>query len=300
MIHAPLARIAGVLLASLATFPSLGATLERGPIVVEYTQGNESLALETMEELHTGLTRYGLRLPAGEAPVHVTICATIEEFEALSGGVPAMRVLGFARSEEGIIVLKAPALLGPDSSYAAVVRHELLHVLLARNADPDNLPRWLNEGIAMILSRENRWSSTFTMARMYTGGRIIPYADLPHVFNAPGNETVFGEAYVQSLSMTRYLQSELGQERFWVVVGDLRSSTFEEALTRGIGVSPEAFFETWRDSLWRTALIASLITGISVFQIGALLLVLAYLRKRMRNRKLMRAWNEDEDSGWTD
>lgn len=270
------------------------ATLELGQIVIQYREGQESLALKTMEELQTGLLAYGRRLPAGDAPIHLTICGTMEEFEALSGGVPAMRIGGFARSAEGIIVLKAPNLLGPNSHYAAIVRHELLHVLLARNTDPDNLPRWLNEGIAMILSRENRWSSMFSIARMYTGGRVIDYEDLEHVFNAPGNEMEFGEAYVQSLSMTQYLQSQMGEERFWIIVRDLRTDSFEEALNKWRGLTPNAFFDAWRASLWRTALISSVITGLSIFQIGALLLVAAYLRKRARNRKLLRSWVEEE------
>ncbi len=293
------ARAVACAVICLVASSSVGATLERGQLRLQYAEGQEAVALETMEVLQSGLRTYSSRLPAGVDPIHVHICQTIEEFRGLSGGLPAMRVEGFARSREGIIVLKAPRLLSTGSNYAAIARHELLHVLLARNTDPDNLPRWLNEGIAMILSRENRWGTMFSMARIYTGGRVIEYEDLPYVFNAPGNETVFGDAYVQSLSMTRYLQSQVGQERFWAMVRGLQSGSFEEALRAQTGVTLEEFFDAWRASLWRTALISSIVTGLSIFQVAALLLVVGYLRRRARNRRIVQTWDEEDGEGDT-
>ncbi len=291
------AWVAACVLACLVAFSSVGATLERGQLRLHYPEGQEGLALETMEVLQSGLLRYSSRLPAGVDPIQVHICQTREEFGELFGGLPARRVEGFARSREGIIVLKAPRLLGTGSNYAAIARHELLHVLLARNTDPDNLPRWLNEGIAMTLSRENRWGTMFSMARIYTGGRVIEYEELPNVFNAPGNETVFGDAYVQSLSMTRYLQAQVGEERFWAMVRGLQSGPFEEAVHAQTGATLEDFFGAWRASLWRTALISSIVTGLSVFQVAAILLVVGYFRRRARNRRIVRTWDEEVEEG---
>ena len=273
---------------------SLAATLEQGHLRLTYSAGQEALALEAMEVLHAGLLTYSARLPAGDNEIHVHICQSLEEFKELAGGLPARRVEGFARSREGIIVLKSPRLLGTNSNFSAIARHELLHVLLARNTNPDHLPRWLNEGIAMSLSRESRWSTMLSMARMYTGGRVIDYEDLPHVFNAPGNETVFGEAYVQSLSMTRYLRKQIGEERFWSMVVGLQTRPFDAALQARTGLTAQEFYDAWRASLWRVALTSSLVTGMSVFQIAALLLVVGFFRKRARNRRIIDSWTEDE------
>ena len=279
----------------IAFSSGLAATLERGQLRLQYSEGQEAIALETMNVLHTGLATYARRLPAGEEPIRVHICQTIAEFEGLSGGLPSKRVQGFARSREGLIVLKGPALLVPGSNYAGIVRHELLHVLLARNTDPDHLPRWLNEGVAMILSRENRWSTMFSMARIYTGGRVVEYGNLEHAFNAPGNEMVFGDVYVQSLSMTRYLRSQIGEETFWAMIYGLRDRSFDEALRSQTGLSAEVFYDTWRGSLWRTALVSSIVTGMTLFQFAAILLVVAYLRKRMRNRRTLQKWAAEEE-----
>ena len=56
------------------------------------------------------------------------------------------------------------------------------------------------------------------------------------------------------------------------------------------------FFQAWRDSLWTIALVSSLVSGFGVFQFAAFLLVVAYLRKRRRGRKVLETWAEDEDA----
>jgi len=52
------------------------------------------------------------------------------------------------------VAVRAPYLVEGPASFAGTLRHELLHVLLARNVNLDHLPRWLNEGIAMRYARE--------------------------------------------------------------------------------------------------------------------------------------------------
>lgn len=273
--------------------PAPAATLERDPFVIHYEPGDGGAALETAAVLTEAVQLYGQRLPVGKDPIHVYIADTMDRFQEYAGDVPTRQIEGFARSAEGIIVLRSPRLLQPGANYAAIARHELLHVLLARTADPDHLPRWLNEGIAMFLSREGRWSNSLAMAQMYTGNRVIDYDNLPYVFNAPGNELEFGDAYTQSLSMTRYLRKQLGENAFWDMVAQLDERPFDEALVTWLQVTPREFYGQWRRSLWRTAVVASLVTGFSLFQLAAILAIAAYLHKRRRARRTMQRWDEE-------
>ena len=253
---------------------------------------NEELAQTSLRVLHAGVQEYSERLPAGDEPIHVYVAQEYREFRQL--GAPEGRIEGFARSEQGIIVMKAPNLLGPHGTYPSILRHELLHVLLARNSGVDHLPRWLNEGIAMLLSRENRWSNAYHIARMYTTSSIIEYDTLPYVFAQPGNEVEFGDAYAQSLSMTKYLRDLVGEETFWAMIEGLKDETFEKALERHTGLSHGEFFQQWQRSLWRIAVITSLISGFGIFQFGAILLILAYWRKRRRGRRVLADWKVEE------
>lgn len=269
--------------------------LSEGLVTIYHNAEDSDLAVATLSIVEDGLMEYGRRLPPGTEPIVVHICHSREEFEKLGGPLRPLQVSGFARSREGIVVLKTPRLLPANASYAGIVRHEILHILLARNTGPGYLPRWLNEGVAMTLSREMRWGSYFRVGKMYALDRIVPYENLSRAFAAPGNEIEFGDAYAQSLSMTTFLREKIGDEVFWSMMEELNEKPFSEALEEYTGLIPEALYDEWRASLWQFALVSSIVSGIGVFQIMALLLVLAYFRKRRLGAAIVKTWDEEED-----
>ncbi len=285
----------GVFLALSAITPLRADTLEGGIFVVVYTPANDELPRRTLRELEKSLAKYEPLLPSGSESIRVEICRTAREFQRFAGGGAMASIQGFARSEEGVIVVKAPNLMRSGTDYFGVVRHELLHVLLARNTNLGNVPRWLNEGIAMTVSGENRWSSALHIGRMYAEGSLIEYAKLPFVFAAPGGETEFGRAYSQSLSMTKFLRHRLGEAVFWELLKDMESQPFERALAERTGLTTAEFYEAWKGSLWKIALSNSVLTGFGVFQFGAILVIIVYLRKRRRGKRILRQWKAEEE-----
>jgi len=266
-----------------------------GLLEVAYRPADEGIARECLGVLEAGLAEFSQRLPAGGAPIRVTICRTLEEFNQMAPSYARTQVGGIAKSERGDIIVKAPRLLPPGQDYRGMLRHELLHVLIARNTNLANVPRWFNEGVAMVASRELRWSNAMRVARMYVRGRVIPYPELNLAFAPFGNEALFGDAYAQAYSMTLHLVDEAGEERFWDVVHALDEMDFDDALHAHAGLTPGALYRSWRRSLWKIALMTSLVSGFTAFHVMAILLVVAYLRKRRRGRHILRAWEEEED-----
>jgi hypothetical protein len=194
-----------------------------------------------------------------------------------------------------MIVVKGPHLLPEARDYRGMLRHELIHVLLARNTEEANVPRWFNEGVAMVVSRELRWESGLRIARMYVRRRLIAYPELNLAFAPLGNEETFDDAYAQALSMTRYLMENLGEDRFWQIVRSLKTQSFEDALRAYAGMTPADLYDAWHASLWKVAVISSLVSGFSAFQLMAILAVVAYLRKRRRGRHILQQWEEEEN-----
>ena len=146
-------------------------------------------------------------------------------------------------------MVKAPYLRLPSGrNYAGTLRHELVHVLLHRNVGEDRIPRWFNEGLAMMLANEYACGAPLSVARMYIERRIIPYSHLDFSLMAPGTETEFGDAYAQSLSMTRYLRNELGEETFWALIRDSGPMGFPDALRKHAGKSAVAFWQDYAAS----------------------------------------------------
>ncbi|MBX7255517.1 MAG: hypothetical protein K1Y02_04060 [Candidatus Hydrogenedentes bacterium] len=291
-------RRLAILLCALLLSPCFLAahalTLTDQNFVVHYNEPEEALAKRTLDVLVTASKEFESSLPAGPEPITVVVCGTIQEFAQLARGYTMPNVLGLAFPERGLILLKSPELVREPADYRGTVRHELVHVLLARNVNMDNVPRWLNEGIAMVLSGEFRYESTARVAQMYLSGKTIDYRNLEYVFLAPGRELEFGDAYAQSLSMTRFLLRKLGEEEFWRMVHSLKTEPLSTALRTRLNMNEIEFYDAWVRSLWKFALVFSLVSGFSVFQLMALLTFAAYIRKRRRGQRLLREWETEE------
>ncbi|MBP8132462.1 MAG: hypothetical protein KA184_23020 [Candidatus Hydrogenedentes bacterium] len=271
--------------------------LERGIFRIQFHPSDRATAEHALHVFDEAIAEFGHELPPGGEPVRVIIAHDIQTFSAYAQSFGGVEVSGLARSEEGLIVVKAPHLRYAHSDFRGTLRHELVHVLLARNTNPDYLPRWLNEGICMSLANEYYWNSLFHIARMYVHNRIIDYEDLDMRFRAPGDEIAFGDAYAQALSMTRFLRDRFGDDVFWKIVRGTRTDVLGSALREHTGMTVRDFWMAYRASLWKIALIGMIGSG-SVFGFPAILLVIAYFRKRHTNRRLIAQWareEEDED-----
>ena len=289
-----LAALLFVLAPLVAAAQDTTNTLQGGIYTIEYPQGEERLARESLAWLQESEADLAKRLPAGDEPVRVVIAGSQAAFNALAGRLGDVRVGGLARAHEGLIVIKAPGVQRSAGRYPEVLRHELVHVLLYRNTNYDNLPRWLNEGIAMMLANEHTWEGPFTISTMYMRGQIMEYPELTGVLAGSPGEMAFGNAYAQSLSMTRFLHGHLGDDAFWELIARLDGETFPDLLMEYTGWIPYEFWEAWRRSLWGIALVVSLISGFGLFQFAALLVLVAWWRKRRQRQLKLAQWEEDE------
>src|SRR5690606_21036888 len=98
----------------------------------------------------------------------------------------------------------------------------------------------------------------------------------------------------QSLSMTAYLMGKMGDDAFWRMLADLDDRSFGQVLEAHGGWVPYDFWLAWNRSLWTYALAFSLLSGFSLFQFAALLLVWGYYRKRRKGRVILDRMEEEE------
>ncbi len=292
-------RIAVSLLMILCVAAALGnpawpATVTNGAVHIIYDDADEALARQAARVIEDALDELGPRLTPGDGPIVVAVCHTVAEFERYAGPYAKSNVSGIALPGQGIIAVKAPRLMPEGLDFNGTIRHELIHVLLARNVPAGRLPRWLEEGIAMTFSREFRWASKARIGQMYAQGQVIPYGELDWAFLDPGRETEFGDAYAQALSMTRFLRERLGEDGFWELVHGLDTMTFSAALKHHADMDEAGLYEAWQGSLWKVAVVFSVVSGFSIFQVMALLTVIAYLRKRRQGRRTLRRWEVEE------
>ena len=249
--------------------------------------------LLTLSVLEKAVEEFEAVLPAGRAAIRVVIADTLDDFDQYAVRFSGLGVTGIAQPASDLIAVKAPRLREPGADYAGTLRHELIHLLLFRNIGYDRLPQWLNEGLAMFLANEHYWDGAMKIAFMFVRNRIIPYHRLDDAFYYPLGREQFSDAYVQALYMTRQLHKQLGKEKFWKVIHALKEESFGKALVKEGVIDLETLCRGYERNLWKYASIARTSSGIA-FQPGAVLLVLAYLRRRRIAKGLYRKWDEEE------
>lgn len=202
--------------------------------------------------------------------------------------------VGYAIGEIGLVVLlpeRAPAY--PDSDLEAVLRHEVTHVLVARAARRLPVPRWFNEGLAMVAGRE--WGlGDRSQLLLATFRGDVRLAELDGMFYR--DPTSAARAYALSGAFVRYLLGEAGPRapaRILRRVGD--GIAFESAFRAETGLGfaeTEAAFARhlggWNK--WLPLLSSSTI----VWALIALLALWAFKRRRVRDEQQREVWNEEE------
>jgi len=264
------------------------------PFTVEARDGSDAaLAERSLAILQDASAEWAPWLATGEAPIRLILAESEEAFRHYAGPLGRPNVSGIAKAWQGLMVVKTPGVTRPGSDFRGTVRHELMHVLLFRNSNTDHMPRWLNEGICMKMANEYQWQSSFTLAQMFVESRVIPYSLLDRALHTPDSGMEFGDAYAQSLSMTRYLRDTIGDERFWAVVRGMRELPFADALREHGGISPTEFWQGYMGSLWRVAWLGVL-TPSSLLGFGGFLVVAAWFRRRGKDKVIYRRWEKEE------
>jgi hypothetical protein len=206
-------------------------------------------------------------------------------------------ISGYAIGTMGSIVL-LPARLPsyPDSSLEELLHHEVAHVLIARAAGGRRVPRWFNEGVAMIAGSSWGLADRSQMTLAMLRGRRVSFADIDRAF--AGGRVVVTSAYAISGAFVRDLLRRHGSDVAGrILAGVAQGLAFDEAFQRATGTTlahAEASF--WRrQTLWYRWV--PVLTSSVTLWIGITFLALvAIKRRRQRDAALMKTWEEEERS----
>jgi hypothetical protein len=232
----------------------------------------------------------GLRGP--QPPIRVAL--------APEGSPPATAVpdwiSGYAYGSLGRVVLLPERTRSyPDGSLDELLLHELTHVLVTRAAGGQQVPRWFNEGLAMMAggpwNLEDRTRLTVAMVR----GTRRPLAEVDGLFaGSPGEVRL---AYALSGALVRDIVLQHGRpapRRILAAVS--RGETFPEAFRGATGTSLRGAVRSFwqRHSFWYRW-VPILGSSLTLWMLIVLLAFVAWWRKRRRVAALRRAWDEEED-----
>ena len=304
-------RVVVLLLALLAFVRTAAAVpLERlpddgGRIEVHYEPGLEDTARALAASAETTLARISSDLVDLPVPQHIRV-QVVRDASSLASVAPAGRgapdwAIGVAYPDLGIISValrRGSTVEDP----ASTLRHELAHIALG-SALGKRAPHWLHEGFAYQHSAEWSWDRTETLAGMAWFGGIIPIDQLDYSF--PAQESPAHRAYAESYDFVGYLSRRGRWEdkdddgdrwpfrRFLTAVG--QGTEIDAAARRAFGKPLEQLFDEWRDELTTRYMLAPIgLFGLAVWVLCALLLALAYWRRRRHNRRRLGEWERAE------
>lgn len=205
--------------------------------------------------------------------------------------------VGYALSEIGVVVLmptRVPAY--PDGDVAEVLRHEIAHVLVSRAAGRRPVPRFLDEGLAVVAARgwQLQDRTRLLMAVWPLSGKDLPA--LREDF--AGSAEQAGHAYVISAAFVRFLlDNEGGDAGARILKRISEGNGFDAAFRLAIGHPLEELQGAFWDEtdVWQKWM--PLVFGSTGFSLLLLVLVLlAWRRRHVKDDELREFWEEEEQA----
>ncbi|MEW6584489.1 MAG: hypothetical protein AB1442_02630 [Nitrospirota bacterium] len=210
-------------------------------------------------------------------------------------------VVAFAVPGRNLIVLDTSRGYTKPFTLKTTLKHELCHLLLHRYIEPDNLPRWIDEGVCQWasggLSELAAELEGGTLARAAVSGRLIGLEELERF---PSDAPNLALAYEESKSFIEFVERKSGKDGVLSVLGYLREGySVDESIRKAVGISMPDLESEWRANLkrrhtWVTYLSNNIYT--ILFAFATLVTIYGFIRFLKRKREYMDEEEGDENS----
>jgi len=197
------------------------------------------------------------------------------------------------------IVIRADR-VGPygQRQLQGVFAHEVAHMLmdLAAGRGAGAMPSWFNEGVAANLARDGEWMEFLYLWVSPVASSSRPLSTLEACFGSMGTPALRRAAYAGSYSFVRFAIARHGPRLPARVLSGLASGLgFERSWAAAAGTTLLEDEAVWSSSIrgsrrWFAILTSSFALWMTI----TLLLLLAYRIKRVRSRRIMEAWHDDD------
>ncbi len=272
--------------------------------VIAYREQDQTLAIRVLDELQQRQQQLAAQL--GYQPrrvITVFLCPTQQIFDRMTGGMVPHWGEAAANTAQWRIFLKTPAASDTRELLPVTVTHELAHLCLAElatptqtlEARPNSLPRWFNEGAAILLSGEPRYSDPTLISRALLTNSIVEFDEIDDLLSFHSARA--GLAYAESYHAVHFMITRFGAgavRQFAQAFGahnDARRA-FHAAFNEDLWDFEVAYFDYLRHHFrWYFLLDESFLFGMVI----VILLIAGFLITRRRARRKMKEWEDQEE-----
>jgi hypothetical protein len=220
-----------------------------GNLTLNWYQGSDSFGNDLFEAAKTALAQLendaGVRV---QQPVSLWIYESYEELRSSMEQGAKEWTGGVSYSDMGVI------LIGVAESNLAwgkrAVAHELSHVVIdqATHNPFGELPRWLNEGLAMYSEGPLESSYKTSLDRAVSQGKLLTLKTISSNFPADANQATL--SYAESYSVLKYLIDTFGRDKMSALLNVFKDgATYDGALKTVYGMDTDGLDAAWQGSL---------------------------------------------------
>lgn len=278
-------------------------TLSDPPVEVKYRGRSTKLAEDVLMKASQFLEEVSglLGLPAG-GPYSIFIAGSKEEFVSLQPAASSVPEWAGALTypRYGVVILMTPGVLGESGrQYWALLEHEIVHLVMgeAENRRDTRFPRWFSEGISTFISGEMGLPRLLRLSWAEVTRSTIPFEAISVRF--PKDPSRAEVAYAESYLFVQYLMRRYGNDAVARLVASfLANGSMDLAVNSAYNISMAELLNGFRQYARVKAMWVPVITSTaSVWALITLLFLYTYVGRRVRNYRILRRWDDEENSG---
>ncbi len=180
---------------------------------------------------------FGKPLPAWDSPCDIYLYATAEDYSLATGQPPQVAGHSSFDERDGRIVGRRIDLHVDDPNvFIGVLPHETTHVVLAGRFGDHAVPRWADEGMAVLSEPRDRIDlHLHNLPRHRRDDELFPVEELMGMSGYPDGRRI-GPFYAESVSLVQFLSAIKGREAFARFLRDGMDDGYESALKKDYGI----------------------------------------------------------------
>jgi hypothetical protein len=232
----------------------------------------------------------GFRL---EGKVKVVVSPTYRKFKKAQprdSNIPGWAV-GVAYPSKNLIIILNKNRVDLIKTF----RHELTHIFLGQAfKGKEMVPRWLNEGLALIVADEWSISRLSTITGAVLTNSLIPMDEIASSFPYDLRDAEL--AYCQSFYFISFLKGKFGADLFKAFLKDYsKYKNFNYAIKKTYHISWDKMEGLWLDYMGLRFSWIPLITSTGfLWFIASIIFIAGYIRKKRNSRLMKQQWEAEE------
>ncbi len=267
--------------------------LDDSPFRVFWYAGDIAFAQEVLDVAQQGLQRAQTLLPVElkQPMIDMYVYDNATDMQAALEPEGEAWIAGHADPSLGVMIVALPG--GPDQRLRMAQRipHELMHIMLyeAMGDSYQNLPIWLNEGLASSAELYPNPDYQVLLKNAYQNNSLLPLNSLCEIFPRDVSNALL--AYAQSASFTNYLHQRFGKSGILALVQNYSNGlSCERGVEAALGKSMAQLERQWRGDTFSENALSTAVGNMLPWLVLPLLIVgiplaLALLRGRKSNGK---------------